>query len=85
AYDPSRLFVTVLIDRADRKRLLPLARQAWAPDVLAVGARVAYLWCPGGMIESKLAAAVSRLLGDAMTTRNWATMTKLHALVEGGG
>jgi uncharacterized protein (DUF1697 family) len=85
AYDPSRLFVTVLIDRADRKRLLPLARQAWAPDVLAVGARVAYLWCPQGMMESRLATAVNRLLGDAMTTRNWATMTKLHALVEGGG
>jgi uncharacterized protein (DUF1697 family) len=84
AHDPSRLFVTVLTDPADRKRLLPLARQDWTPDVLAVGARVAYLWCPQGMLESRLAAAVSRLLGDAATTRNWATVTKLHALVEGG-
>jgi len=84
ADDPSRLLVTVLTDPADRKRLLPLARQDWAPDVLGVGARVAYLWCPKGMLESRLFAAVSRLLGDAATTRNWATVTKLHALVEGG-
>jgi hypothetical protein len=24
------------------------------------------------------------VLGDGATTRNWATVTKLHALVEGG-
>ena len=84
AHDPSRLFVTVLFDAADRKLLQPLERQEWAPDVLAVGARVAYLWCPKGMIESPLVTAVNGLLGDAATTRNWATMTKLHALVGGG-
>jgi len=81
ATDPSRLLVTVLTNPADRKRLHPLARQDWAPDVLAVGARVAYLWCPRGMLESRLAEAVSRLLGAAATTRNWTTMTKLNALV----
>lgn len=80
--DPSRLLVTVLTNPADRRRLLPLVRQDWTPDVLAVGARVAYLWCPKGMIESRLAEAVSRLLADAATTRNWATVTKLRALVE---
>jgi uncharacterized protein (DUF1697 family) len=83
ATDPTRLLVTVLTNPADRKRLLPLARQDWTPDVLAVGRRVAYLWCPKGMLESRLAQAVSRLLGDAATARNWATVTKLHALVEG--
>jgi uncharacterized protein (DUF1697 family) len=83
ADNPSRLLVTVLTDPADRKRLLPLARQDWAPDALAVGARVAYLWCPKSMLESPLFDAVSRLLGDAATTRNWATITKLHALMEG--
>jgi len=82
ATDPTRLLVTVLTNSADRKRLLPLARQDWTPDVLAVGRRVAYLWCPKGMLESRLAQAVSRLLGDAATARNWATVTKLRALVE---
>ena len=82
ATDPTRLLVTVLTNPADRKRLLPLARQDWTPEVLAVGRRVAYLWCPKGMLESRLAQAVSRLLADAATARNWATVTKLHALVE---
>jgi uncharacterized protein (DUF1697 family) len=83
ADDPSRLLVTFLTDPADRKRLLPLAKQDWTPDVLSVGARAAYLWCPRTMLESRLVVAVSRLLGDGATTRNWATVTKLHALLEG--
>ena len=82
ADNPSHLLVTVLIDPAHRKRLLPLARQDWAPDILSVGARAAYLWCPRTMLESRLVVAVSRLLGDGATTRNWATMMKLHALLE---
>jgi uncharacterized protein (DUF1697 family) len=83
ASDPSRLLVTFLTDPADRARLLPLARQEWAPEALAVGTRVAYLWCPAGMLESRLSEAVGRLLGEAATTRNWATVTKLHALAGG--
>lgn len=82
AKDPTRLLVTFLTDPAHRKRLLPLTRQGWAPDVLAVGARVAYQWCPGGMLESPMVAAVNRALGDGATARNWATVMKLHALLE---
>jgi uncharacterized protein (DUF1697 family) len=84
ADDPSRLLVTFLTDPADRKSLLPLTKQDWAPDVLRVGARAAYLWCPRTTLESRLVVAVSRLLGDGATTRNWATVTKLHTLLEGG-
>jgi len=50
---------------------------------LAVGARVAYLWCADGLLASRLAVAVGRALGDAATSRNWATMVKLHALACG--
>jgi uncharacterized protein (DUF1697 family) len=85
ADNPSRLLVTVLIDPAHRKRLLPLARQDWAPDNLSVGARAAYLWCPQTTLESRLVVAVNRLLADGATTRNWATMMKIHDLLEGGG
>lgn len=81
AANPSRLFIAVLADPADRTRLEPLARQTRTPEALALGARVAYVWCPDGIIESRLASAVSRVLGDAVTTRNWATMIRLHALV----
>jgi len=77
AANPSRLLVAVLANPADRTRLKSLARQDWAPEALAVGARVAYLWCPDGIIVSRLAKAVGRVLGDAVTMRNWATCTKL--------
>jgi uncharacterized protein (DUF1697 family) len=78
--NPSRLLVAVLSDPADSKRLEPLAREDWAPEVLALGPRVAYVWCPDGLLESRLFEAVGRVLGDAVTSRNWATLTKLHAL-----
>jgi len=82
ATNPSRLLVTVLTVPADRSRLAPLARQDWAPEALAIGRRVAYLWTPEGILVSQLAAAVNRVLGDAATSRNWATMLKLRALAD---
>jgi uncharacterized protein (DUF1697 family) len=82
ARHPSRLLVTFLRDRGDRKRLAPLAQRLWVGESFAIGTRVAYLWCPGGSIDSPLNQTVNRLLGDAATTRNWATVTKLHVLAE---
>lgn len=81
ADDPSRLLIAVLNDKADRTRLEPLLKEDWTPDALALGQRVAYMWCVGGLLESRLADTVGRLLRDAVTTRNWATILKLHALV----
>jgi uncharacterized protein (DUF1697 family) len=83
ASDPSRLLVSVLADPADRARLEPLAVQDWAPEAMALGRRVAYLWCPEGVIASRAMEAVTRTLGDAVTARNWATIMKLHALASG--
>jgi uncharacterized protein (DUF1697 family) len=80
ALDPSRMLVAVLREPADRARLGDLLKQDWKPDRLALGPRVAYLWCARGLIESKLMEAVGRALGDGVTTRNWTTMTKLLAL-----
>jgi uncharacterized protein (DUF1697 family) len=80
ANDSSRLLVAVLSDPTDRARLEPLLEQDWAPDALAIGRRVAYVWCAGGILESRLAQAVGRALGSAVTSRNWATILKLHAL-----
>jgi uncharacterized protein (DUF1697 family) len=85
ADNPSRLFVAILRDPADRARLEPLAGRDWGREVLALGGRVAYLWCPDGSMGSQLPEAVARVLGDAVTTRNWATLTKLHALTGGVG
>jgi len=80
ADNPSRLLVFVLSNPADRAKLRPLARQDWAPEALAIGARVAYVWCPDSIVQSRAVEAVGRLLGDATTSRNWATMTKLLSL-----
>lgn len=85
ADNPSLLFVAVLRDPADRDKLEPLAGRDWGREVLALGERVAYLWCPEGSMGSQLPEAVGRALGDAVTTRNWATLTKLHALAGGPG
>lgn len=85
ADDPSRLLVSVLADPKDVAKLRPLTRESWAPEVLALGPRVAYLWIPAGVIQSKLAKAVDRVLGDAVTARNWSTMRKLHDLVHPPG
>lgn len=82
AKDPSRLMVSVLGNPTDRSRLEPLTRESWEPDALAVGSRVAYLWCSRGILESRLAEAVDRVLGEATTARNWNTMQKLYALTE---
>jgi uncharacterized protein (DUF1697 family) len=80
--DPSRFLVAVLRDPADLARLEPLTREDWGSDELALGRRVAYLWCRGGILESRLPEALQRALGDAATSRNLATMHKLRALAE---
>src|SRR5207245_7085563 len=67
----SDLLVAFLRDPSDRRKLEPLTKQHWAPEVLALGTRVAYLWCPEGILASRLAEAANRVLGDAVTARNW--------------
>ncbi len=83
AHNPSRLLVTMLTNPVDRKEVQPLLKQKWTPETLALGRRAVYLWTPEGILKSKAAVAVSRIVGDGATSRNWATMLKLQALVEG--
>ena len=40
------------------------------------------MWCANGILDSKLAAAVSRAVGHALTARNWGTIQKLHAMAQ---
>jgi len=80
ADNPSRYLVYVLSNPRDRSKLIPLTKGDWTPEALGLGQRVAYLWCPEGILKSRLAAAVDRLLGDAVTARNWNTLTRLHSL-----
>jgi uncharacterized protein (DUF1697 family) len=80
--DPSRLQVAFLADPADRARLVGLTKQRWDPEAIALGARVAYLWCPDRVLASRVLEAVGRTLGDAVTVRTWATVQKLLAIAE---
>jgi len=83
ADNPSRLLVMVPPDPKGLAQLKPLLKEHWTPEALALGPRVAYLWCAEGVVASRLWAAANRTLGDAGTARNLATMTKLLALIEG--
>jgi uncharacterized protein (DUF1697 family) len=80
ATDHSRLLAFIFADTALRAGVEPLCTQDWAPGALAVGQRAAYVWCPGGVLESAAAVAVGKQLGDATTARNWNTLCKLYAL-----
>jgi len=82
ADDPSRLLLMVPHEPKALARLRPLLTEPWAPEALALGSRVAYLWCAEGIVKSRLWAAASRSLEDACTARNLATMTKVAALIE---
>ena len=82
ANDPSRFLIAVLGDPADRAKLKPLLKEDWGDEKLALGASVVYMWCANGILDSKLAAAVSRAVGHALTARNWATIQKLHAMAQ---
>lgn len=56
-----------------------------APERFELGSRAGYLWCARGILESKAGAALLGKLGQSVTTRNWATVLKLEALLERGG
>ncbi|ALK99816.1 hypothetical protein AB595_01900 [Massilia sp. WF1] len=84
AGDHARLLVFVLssphADPQIRESLEALCGQNWHPGAAALGGRAAYVWCPGGILDSAAAAALGKQLGDTTTSRNWATLLKLHTL-----
>ena len=83
ASDSSKLLVAFLSPPGDVSVLHTIADQDWAPEAIALGEAVAYLWCPDGVSNSRLWLAVGGVLGDSVTSRNWATVCKLLALTQG--
>ena len=81
ATDPARFLLMFTHEAAELGRLQSLAGRAWAPESLAIGEHAAYLWCPGGILDSRLLQAANRELGELATNRNWATVLKLKALL----
>lgn len=81
ATDPSRLIIAILMNPEDKPQIEALQQQPWAPEALVVGARVAYLWCPDGVLASRLNLAVNKILGDNVTSRNWATFMRIYNFI----
>lgn len=82
AKDPSKLLVAMTGDAKSLAVVAPIASRAWGAEKVHLGEHAAYLWCANGILESKAAVALLKELADAGTTRNWATLGKIHALME---
>ncbi len=83
ATDPSRLLVAVTDQAATLAGLDAIARTGWGAEEVRLGRHAAYLWCPEGILVSKAGAALLKGLADRGTTRNWATIEKLHLMLQG--
>jgi len=81
ADNPSRLLILACADACGIAQLEPLLKQRWSPEALALGTRVAYLWCARGIGVSRLWDVVNRAIGDGGTARNIATMNRLLTLL----
>jgi len=78
ATDPARLLVAVFSGNVPAP-VTALAGQDWSPDSFAIVNGAGFLWCAGGILESRLGKVFARTAGDATTSRNLTTMMKLAA------
>jgi uncharacterized protein (DUF1697 family) len=85
ATDASRLLVAVTTQASGLKDIEALGRTGWGDEEIVVGKHAAYAWCPPGILKSKAGTALLKELGETGTTRNWATIEKLHALLQEAG
>lgn len=80
--EASRLLVGFLAPHAETAGLAELAARDWSPEALHVADRFVYVWCPTGVAHSPVMAALTKAAGTGLTTRNWATVVKLKALLD---
>ena len=83
AADYSRFLVAFTQRRADLAALSALEPLVGPQERFTVGPEAAYLYCAGGILESRAAEALLGKLGRSATTRNLATTLKLHGLAQG--
>ena len=82
ADDPSRLLIAFVADAGMLSATSAIEPHVVAPEQFHVGTHAAYLHCASGILESKAAEALLGKTGKAASTRNWATVLKLQALVD---
>jgi uncharacterized protein (DUF1697 family) len=85
ADDPSRLLIAVTHDSKALAALKPLESGKWGEERIHIGKYAAYVWCAKGILESQVLGTLLRGLQGTGTTRNWATLGKIHALLIQGG
>lgn len=78
--DHARLLVAFTADARSLAALDAIRPLVARGEQFAIGAKAAYLLCPGGILKSKAGEALLGKAGRNATTRNWATVLKLQAL-----
>lgn len=81
ATDHSRLLVALTNETKALVALKAMGSAKWGEERMHVGKHAAYVWCANGILESKAAVALLRSLNETGTTRNWATLNKIQALM----
>lgn len=77
----SRFLVAFAMNPAALQDLAPLQSRLLPGERMAVTEHAAYLHCAGGLLESTVGEALLGKAGRGLTTRNWATVLKLAALL----
>jgi uncharacterized protein (DUF1697 family) len=84
ATNGSKLMALFLSTAPDPKLVKAHDPRSLAPDEIRLGDRVIYQWCPDGVLAAPPAGAFAeKHLGVTVTGRNWNTVTKLGALLDG--
>jgi uncharacterized protein (DUF1697 family) len=79
APDHSRLFTVFAQEGKALEGLASLAGLLGPSERFLIGKHAAYLHCPDGLLASRAGEALMGRAGNAVTTRNWATVLKLFS------
>jgi uncharacterized protein (DUF1697 family) len=80
----SKYLVAFAADGDELQALQPLQELAKVPERFVVTNVAAFLYCPAGVLQSRVGEALLGKAGKHVTTRNWATVIKLHAQAVSG-
>jgi len=82
--DPGHLLLVVLKHSPTNQEVDALRTAIVGPEVVEADGKQAYIYYPAGVGQSKLTAKlIEKQLGSPGTGRNWNTVLKLAAMVEG--
>lgn len=77
APDHARLVAVFAQEGKALESLAPLTGLRGPSERFLIGRHAAYLHCPDGILASRIGEALLGRAGNAVTTRNWATVLKL--------